>query len=169
MGDDADNIPGAPGIGEKTAAELIDDFGSLDKLLERVKEIKQEKLKKIITDNIDKINLSRELAVLDRDVDIDFDLDKLKIGKPDFKELFRLFKYLEFKRFLKGLPQEEDKTEQIKPLKIEDKELKGMIKPQDELALSGESPDNLVFHIKDQFFQSGGAGNNLKDILKDPR
>jgi DNA polymerase-1 len=188
MGDDADNIPGVPGIGEKTAGELIRNFGTLEKLLNNIDKIKQDKIKKAVGDNIKQISLSKELAVLDKDVDIDFNLDKLKIGEPNFKELFRLFKYLEFKRLLEGLPIEEEKIQEEKLINIEDKELKSWIAAADELALFGSSQEDLVFYArrpvrnskfldkdeisngeKNKFFRAAGAGKNLKSILQDPK
>ncbi|MDD4895090.1 MAG: 5'-3' exonuclease H3TH domain-containing protein [Candidatus Omnitrophica bacterium] len=80
MGDSVDNIPSVPGIGEKTAVSLIKEFGSVEKLLGSVDEIKTEKIKKAIKDNIDTIKLNKELALLDKRMELDFDLDKLKLA-----------------------------------------------------------------------------------------
>ena len=168
MGDDIDNIPGAAGIGEKTAQELISNFGSLDKLLSSVGDIKEEKVRKIIKDNINEINLSKELAVLDKDVRIDLDLEKLKIGKTNFKELFRLFKYLEFKSLLNDLPLEENKGPQQEIDLLEDEELKDLIHTGDELFLYGANASDLVFYAKDKFFRLNYVSDNLKTILSDP-
>jgi len=169
MGDDVDNIPGAPGIGEKTATALISEFGSLEKLLKNIDKIKQEKVKKIIKDNLDKIKLSRELAVLDKNVDIDIDFEKLKTGEADYKELFRLFKYLEFKSLLRELPQEEEKASESKIAIIDGKELKNLVGAGDELVLYGSGPDNLILHAKQKFFQVSGRVTDLKNILEDPQ
>ena len=92
MGDDADNIPGVPGIGEKTAAALIKEFGSIEKLLMNIDKIKSEKIKTAIEGNIETIKLNKELAVLDNKIGLDFNLGKLKLSEPDYHELFRLFK-----------------------------------------------------------------------------
>ena len=107
MGDDLDNIPGVKGIGEKTASSLIAQFGSVKKLLSEPEKIKQERLRNLILENKEVIKLSRELAVLDENVDVEFSTDKVKIGTPDTKELYRIFKSLEFRKLLKELPQEE--------------------------------------------------------------
>jgi len=168
MGDDVDNIPGVPGIGEKTAVRLISDFGSLERLLDSIDKLKQEKIKKTITDNLAQLNLSKELVVLNKDVDIDFALDKLKIAEPDSKELFRLFKYLEFKRLLNDLPQEEDKTPDTKLSGLEDKELKNIMDRTSELVLYGSDPDDLIFYAQDRIFRINCPGENLKTILHDP-
>lgn len=168
MGDDVDNIPGVPGIGEKTAVGLIKEFGTLEKLLSNVAKIKSEKLRKAINDNLDKIKLSKELAILDRKVDLDFDLDKLKIGKPNYQELFRLFKSLEFKKLLKDLDVQEDKSETIDTLRLQDKELKDLLSDGDELILYGETLDALVFYAKEKLFRIDKAGENLKAVLANP-
>ncbi|MFH1269936.1 MAG: DNA polymerase I [Candidatus Omnitrophota bacterium] len=166
MGDSADNIPSVPGIGEKTAVTLIREFGSVDGLLDNIDKIKPEKIKAAVKDNAEVIKLNKELAVLDRNIDLDFNPDKLKIAGPDQEKLFRLFKSLEFKKFLKDLNVSEDKTPGIEAALLEDKELK--VKPQDELILYGDSLESLVFYAKDRFFRVRNPGVNLKNILSDP-
>ncbi|MFC1658239.1 DNA polymerase I [Candidatus Omnitrophota bacterium] len=168
MGDDVDNIPGVPGIGEKTAAELIGEFGSLEKLLNNVDKIKKEKAKKAILQNLEKIRLSKELAVLDGNMDIDFELDELKIKKPDPKELFRLFKYLEFKKFIKDLGLKEEAPKPVEVVPLADGELSGLLGSADELILYGEDAQNLVFYSKDKFLRADKTGPQLKGILADP-
>ena len=165
MGDDVDNIPSVPGIGEKTAVALIKEFGSSEKLLSNIDKIKSEKIKTAIKNNIDTIKLNKELAVLDKKIDLDFNLDKLKIAEPNHQELFRLFKFLEFKKLLKDLEVREDKTPDIGVDTLQDKELKDLINPQDELILYGESLESLVFYLKDKFFRLTHPGANLKNIL----
>jgi len=168
MGDAVDNIPGIPGIGEKTATGLIKDSGSLNNLLKNLDNIKQEKLKKAISQNLDKINLNKELVVLDENVDLDFHLNKLVITEPNVKELFRLFKYLEFKKLLKGLPAEEHELKDIRLDIIQDEELKEIMKKSDELVVYGDSAENFVFHAKNKFFKEEKKGENLKAVLSDP-
>jgi len=165
MGDDVDNIPGVPGIGEKTATGLIAEFGSLDKLLHNIDKIKQEKLREAIKENIKKINLNKELAVLREDVDVDFDLGKIKIGLPDSKELFRLFKYLEFKRLLKDLPQEKEAQEGIELARVDWKEFKNLA--AEELVIYGESPDSLTLSAGNKIFQGDCVKEDLRNILED--
>lgn len=101
MGDATDNIPGVPGIGEKTAVELIKEFGSLDNLLKNVDKVKGESKKKTLKENEKLAHLSRELAVLDTDVPIKIDFDDLKVKPPDQSSLAELFKELEFKSLLR--------------------------------------------------------------------
>ncbi len=169
MGDSADNIPSVPGIGEKTAVELIQNFGSLEKLLRNLDKIKSEKLKQAIKGNLEKIKLNQELAVLDRDIEVDFDLDKLKVGQPDYQELFRLFKHLEFKAFLKDLPVKNEQAAKKAALSLKDKELKDFIKEQDELILYGNKLDNLSFCLKDKIFCVPKPSANLEAVLANPK
>lgn len=169
MGDDVDNIPGVPGIGEKTAVALIKRFGSMEELLTNVEEIEQDKLRKTIKDNIDKIKLSKELSVLNKDIGLDFDLDELKIFKPNFKELFRLFKHLEFKALLKNLPVEDDEPQELNMVKLQDKESKDLkIDSGDELVLYGQDAQNLIFYAKDRFFGLDNFSCDIKTALSNP-
>ncbi|MFH1888657.1 MAG: DNA polymerase I [Candidatus Omnitrophota bacterium] len=168
MGDSADNIPSVPGIGEKTAVSLIGEFGSVDGLLNNISNIKPEKIRIAVNDNIGVIKLNKELATLDRNISLDFDPDKLKIGEPDRRELFRLFKSLEFKKLLKELDVAEDRSPDMKIVVLEDKELKEALRPQDELILYGGSLSDLAFYAKERFFRVKDPGINLKGILSDP-
>ncbi|MCR5678828.1 MAG: DNA polymerase I [Prevotella sp.] len=96
MGDSADNFPGCPGVGEKTAAKLIADFGSVDNLLDKTDELKGA-LKKKVEEHVDDIKMSHFLATIKTDVPIDLDLDALARQEPDTTELGKIFAELEFK------------------------------------------------------------------------
>ncbi len=98
MGDTADNFPGCPGVGEKTAAKLINQFGSVDELINRTEELKGA-LKKKVEEHIDDIKLSKFLATIRTDAPVTLNLDKLKIEAPDNDALGKLFTELEFKSF----------------------------------------------------------------------
>ena len=82
-GDSVDNVPGAPGIGVKTAALLVNEYGDLDSLLERAGEIKQPKRRETLMNNADQIRLSRQLVQLDCNTPLDFTIDDLEIRDPD--------------------------------------------------------------------------------------
>ena len=99
MGDAADNIPGCPGVGEKTAVKLLQQFGSVDALLERTAELKGA-LKKKVEENAEQIRFSKFLATIRTDVPVELDLEKLRVTEPDIAELRRLFTELEFKTLL---------------------------------------------------------------------
>lgn len=169
MGDGVDNIPSVPGIGEKSAVGLLKDFGSLQDLLRNLNKVKQDKLRESLKGHIEQIRLNLELAELKKDVEIDFSLDKARIGSPDYRELFRLFKHLEFKRLLKELPVQEEEAGDFRLQEVQDKELLNLVNAEEELVLCGDSSDNLVFHAKDMFFRVKGAGRNMKNILSDYR
>ena len=96
MGDASDNIPGCPGVGEKTAVKLLQQFGNIDSLLERTDELKGA-LKKKVEENAEQIRFSKFLATIRTDVPIELDLEKLRVDEPDRDELRRLFAELEFK------------------------------------------------------------------------
>ena len=96
MGDSADNFPGCPGVGEKTAAKLIAQFGSIDNMLTHTDEIKG-KLREKVEAATDDIRMSRFLATIRTDVPIELDLEKLKLGSPNDEKLEAIFKELEFK------------------------------------------------------------------------
>lgn len=96
MGDSADNFPGCPGVGEKTAVKLINEFGSVSQLIERSAEIKG-KLREKVEEHVKDIEMSYFLATIKTDVPIELDMDALKLVDPNEKELGRLFTELEFK------------------------------------------------------------------------
>ncbi|MBD5355884.1 MAG: DNA polymerase I [Bacteroides sp.] len=96
MGDKVDNIPGCPGVGEKTAVKLIQDFGSIEELLKRTNELKGA-LKKKIEENVDQIKDSYFLATIRTDVPVEASADDLVRRKEDRDKLFTIFKELEFK------------------------------------------------------------------------
>lgn len=98
MGDSADNIPGCPGVGEKTAVKLISQFGNIESLLARTDELKGA-LKKKVEDNAEQIKFSKFLATIKTDVPIEPDMEKLKVTEPDETELRKIFDELEFKSF----------------------------------------------------------------------
>lgn len=99
MGDSADNIPGCPGVGEKTAVKLINEFGSIENLLQNKDKLKGALQKKIV-ENEDKIRLSRELAVIKKDVPTEFDIEKLQRKEINEEELTKIFNELEFRTLL---------------------------------------------------------------------
>ena len=96
MGDSADNFPGCPGVGEKTAAKLINQFGSIDNMLQHTDEIKG-KLREKVENAVEDIKMSKFLATIRTDVPMQLDLDELKVEQPDETKLRAIFEELEFK------------------------------------------------------------------------
>ena len=97
MGDASDNVPGVPGIGEKTAIDLVQGFGSVEALLDRVDEVKGKKAREGLQANPDKARLSKELVTIKTDVDVPLDWDRLAVGTHDHAALVRIFERLEFR------------------------------------------------------------------------
>ena len=112
MGDSADNFPGCSGVGPKTAAKLIAEFGSIDNMLANSSKIKG-KLREKVESAVDDIRMSKFLATIRTDVPIDLNLDELKVEEPDFTQLAEIFTELEFKslldKFIKK-PQQQPKV-----------------------------------------------------------
>ena len=96
MGDSADNFPGCPGVGEKTAVKLINEFGTVEEMLSRIGDIKGA-LQKKVADHVDDIKLSKFLATIKTDVPIELRMDELKVSQPNEAELRKLLEDLEFK------------------------------------------------------------------------
>jgi len=96
IGDSTDNIPGVPGIGVKTAAQLIGEYGDLETLLARAGEIKQEKRRQTLIENAEKARLSKQLVTLDDKVKLDVPLEELAVHEPDHRRLIAFLKAMEF-------------------------------------------------------------------------
>ncbi|MBI1774315.1 MAG: DNA polymerase I [Proteobacteria bacterium] len=105
-GDSTDNVPGVPGIGVKTAAQLIIEYGSLETLLERAGEIKQPKRREALQQNREKALMSRRLVELDRKVPVEHDLNEFAVKPPDHATLMAFFQAQEFKRLIQRLEAE---------------------------------------------------------------
>ena len=96
IGDSTDNVPGVPGIGVKTAAQLIGEYGDLETLLARASEIKQEKRRQTLIDNAELARISKRLVTLDQHVDLDVPVEDLVVHEPDYKRLIAFCKAMEF-------------------------------------------------------------------------
>ncbi len=106
MGDASDHVPGIPGIGPKTALNLLKEFGSFDNILESAEKIKAKGTRKKVEENKDKALLSRQLVTIDTNVSLSDSLESLKSEKPDFEKAKKLFLELEFKGLLDELAQQ---------------------------------------------------------------
>ena len=138
MGDSADNFPGCPGVGPKTAAKLIAEFGSIDNMLANSSKIKG-KLREKVESAVDDIRMSKFLATIRTDVPIDLNLDELKVEEPDFTQLAEIFTELEFKslldKFIKK-PQQQPKVANM------------------QLDLFAENPTNYAVNAEFSSFES---------------
>ncbi len=103
-GDPTDNIPGVPGVGEKTAAKLIREFGDLDSLFARLDDVTPEKLRDKLRDHREQIYMGRELSTIVRDLPISIDLEAARLGDYDRDTVVRLFREYEFRTLIERLP-----------------------------------------------------------------
>ena len=99
-GDSSDNVPGVPGIGVKTAAELINKYGNLEKLLKSANEIKQNKRRETLIENKDKALISKKLVTLEHDAPVNIDLKDFKLKEIDKDKLYQFLREMEFNRLL---------------------------------------------------------------------
>jgi DNA polymerase-1 len=114
-GDSTDNVPGVPGIGIKTAAQLIVEYGDLETLLFRAGEIKQPKRREALIENAEKARISRQLVLLDDKVELDVPLDELAVHEPDARKLIAFLKAMEFSSLTKRVAE----YSQVDPADIE--------------------------------------------------
>jgi DNA polymerase-1 len=114
-GDSTDNVPGVPGIGVKTAAQLIVEYGDLEQLLFRATEIKQPKRREALIENAEKARISRQLVLLDDKVDLEVPLDDLAVHEPDARKLIAFLKAMEFSTLTRRVAE----YSQIDPADIE--------------------------------------------------
>ncbi len=108
MGDSSDNIPGVPGVGEKTAKQLITQFGSIEQVLAQIDDIKQPKLRQRLREHAESARLSRRQATIDLDVPVDIPLQELAVEDPEITTLRALYEELEFKSELQDLDTSAD-------------------------------------------------------------
>ena len=118
-GDPTDNIPGVPGVGEKTAAKLIREFGDLESLFARIDEVTPEKLREKLRDHRDQVFMGRDLSTIVRDLPIDIDLEAARLGDYDRDTVVRLFREYEFRTLIERLPPmagetAEERTERLR-------------------------------------------------------
>lgn len=115
-GDSVDNVPGVPGIGVKTAAQLITEYGDLETLLKRAPEIKQPKRREALIENAEKARISRKLVQLDEHVKLDVPLDDLAVQEPDARKLIAFTKAMEFTSLTRRVAEfSQVDTSQIEP------------------------------------------------------
>lgn len=119
MGDPSDNIPGLPGVGEKTAQKLILEYGSVENLIANTDKISGAKLREKIEDNVQLAVMSKRLATINTNVPIDLDFNQFLLEAPDYDKLIELYKKLEFNSFLKKLDMGDAPQEQQEQIPID--------------------------------------------------
>lgn len=126
-GDPTDNIPGVPGIGEKTSKTLIDQFGSLENLLKNLSRIENPRLREKIEQNLDKLRLSQQLVRIVKDIDLKFHLDDFSIEKPNLEELIPLLQELEFSSLISVYMDKTQEVQKKYTIIFEEKQLHNLI------------------------------------------
>ena len=157
MGDSADNFPGCPGVGDKTAIKLINQFESVDQLLNNTDQIKGAMRNKI-EDHIEDIKLSKFLATIKTDVPIDYDLEKMKVTSPNETQLKKIFNELEFKTLAEKFLGGEKKNIKKQPLQPD---LFGFFQDNDQ-----ESEKNSSFESLKTIQYNYQLIENKEDIIK---
>jgi DNA polymerase-1 len=113
-GDPTDNIPGVPGVGEKTAAKLIAEFGDLDTLFARIDDVKPEKLRDKLLEHREQIAMGHELSRIIRDLPVELDLEAARLGDYDRDTVVRLFREYEFRTLIERLPPMAGETPELR-------------------------------------------------------
>jgi DNA polymerase-1 len=116
-GDSSDNVPGVPGIGVKTAAELINKYGTLEKLLDSTHEIKQNKRRETLTENKDKAIISKKLVTLMKDVPVERRIEEFQLKEIDKNKLYKFLREMEFNRLLSSVISAYGETELVETAK----------------------------------------------------
>ena len=177
-GDASDNIPGIPGVGEKTASKFVHEYGSLEGLLEHTDDLKG-KMKENVINFADQGRMSKMLATINTEAPVEFDAEELKVKQPNLPELLKLFEELEFRTFAKRLTSDykdkidkEEKKDKIeKPVVIKEaapKELDLF----SELSESAENSEYSLFSSKDSAstvqhdYKTVSTDKELDDLLK---
>lgn len=149
MGDASDNIPGVPGVGEKTALELIYQFGTVENTLANVSEIKKNKVRENVSGNMDRAILSKRLATIARDVPIDFKLGDFALKEADKEKLYSLFTELEFKGLIEKMCGSLSGTESAETVEVTVKEIEGIDELKKVLEAASKS-GRFAFKIDDE-------------------
>ncbi|MGA7291703.1 MAG: DNA polymerase I [Terriglobales bacterium] len=159
-GDSVDNIPGAPGIGDKGSVELIQRFGSVEQALDHAAEVEKKTYRESLQNNRDNILYSKQLVTIDTDVAVELDVAAMKTSEPDVEELRALFAELEFTSLLKEL---------LPVVEVKDadyREIKSKAELEEYLRAAGNNP--LAVAIRDEHTESVSAESAVEDEEPQP-
>ena len=180
-GDASDNIPGIPGVGEKTASKFVQEYGSLEGLLEHTDDLKG-KMKENVINYADQGRMSKMLATINTDAPVEFDAEELKVKQPNLPELLKIFEELEFRTFAKRITAdyktyESNETDTTYKKKPETKAVAKEAAPKEldlfsELSESAENSKYSLFSSKDSAssvqhdYKTVSTEKELDDLLK---
>jgi DNA polymerase-1 len=170
MGDSSDNIPGVPGVGEKTALKLIGEFGTLENLYKHIDELPKNKMREKLEANREKAEMSRKLAEIDTSVPLDMDIDTARFEGFEPRRLQKMCVKYDFKSFLKRFDAEIKEQEiSLKQIDIEwiGKEIGGgdafaLLIGDDDVRIAVNEKEDMVLPLKKTLIDEG---NDLQDIL----
>ncbi len=182
-GDQADNIPGVQGIGEVTARDLINQFGTVENVLNHLDQVKSQKVREKLREQKEIALLSKELAILDSQVPIKFDLKSLRVLEPNYQRLFEVFKRLEFRKWTEEIAPhiKEDRKALAKTIhsKPDLQTLIGRIQKKGEFSFLLENPqqeegflfENLAISTgkNEVYIIAADQFKGLKDVFEDRR
>jgi DNA polymerase I len=176
-GDTSDNIPGVPGIGDKTAAELLQRFGSLEEVLAHIDDISGAKRKQNLTEHADAARISKQLATAHRDIPVDVDLAQLVSTEPDRSTLREVFRRFELREPLRRLEEAVGSPDAAAPAPVATHALTAVLRPatldevrrlpHTEIALAvrpPQTPEDALF-ADDQSWRFGAYADGAKDVL----
>ncbi len=153
-GDPSDNIPGVPGIGEKTAQKLIKQFGSLEEIIENSAGIESKSIREKLLQYKEQARLSKELAIIKKDVDFDLKPEEIAYNGPDYEQLKTLFTKYEFKKLLEKIPNQKKNSSKIEENSIKFQEITN----EEELSKMCQKVMNKkTFSFLTETYQSGTA------------
>ena len=152
MGDKSDNIPGLPGVGEKTADKLIKQFGTVENMLEHTEEIENKKLREKVEDNAQLAVMSKRLATIHTEVPIEINFEEFKYEKADYKKLVDLYVKLEFNSLLKKLKVDGD---------LDDSDMEGI----EDGSIRNKRPEEDI--TKQLISDAAGLKDAMKELKKD--
>lgn len=172
MGDASDNIPGVPGVGEKTAIKLIQEFGSLENLYDHLEQVSGKKVVERLGENRDQAFMSRDLARIVRDMDVVFDLEDCRRKQPDIKTLRDLYRKLEFNSLLQALEAETvsesflDQPVEVQELDSEEEAVRFMAASEESqpvaVLLEADYHHPMWGKIQDIYLEKGGRVYHLE-------
>lgn len=169
IGDKVDNIPGVPGIGEKTGCRLLQEYGTLERLFAGLSSVKGEKLRRSLQEYEQQVYMSRDLARLQSAIDFSVEWDLLKIGSPDTGALMRIFTQLEFRKYLLELQPADQVQQQAAGFLTDDQFGKACAQDATLFLLEQDGIDALFGRLKEEVFRFDPQGACAVRILADER
>lgn len=143
MGDSSDNIPGIPGVGEKTGIKLLEQFGSIENMIANTDQIDKASLRQKVEENVQLAILSKRLATINCHVPLDIEFEKFLVSEPDYEKLISLYQKLEFNSFLKKLKITD--TEAVMQPMVSADVVKTAVKSKEGLEILSDFADEEVF------------------------